>query len=256
MKHLFYIVLFCGFLNLQAQTTVEDFIGKKFTLSHYLINNDDTREEITDTEIENGNIAVESYNGHDASIATTNSTLYISGYFECSIYSNIYNFNTNNTFTPFKLVEGATLGGVGCGRATFFPVLLGFESDNPKILNFDFTDEDHLILWSNVNRKFVFTSETNTDNSNQPSSTASVKNSELANSIKLIPSPAANTITFQGIEKLQIDEICIYDASGKKVLRTNQLAHKSIDISYLQTGLYVVIITSDRGTIIKKILKN
>tara|TARA_B100000809_G_scaffold142735_1_gene140253 strand:- start:26554 stop:27321 length:768 start_codon:yes stop_codon:yes gene_type:complete len=248
------LFIFCGFVNLQAKTTIDDFIGKKFTLSHYLINNDDTREEITDIDIENATITVEPYNGHDSSIATTNTTFYISGSFECSIYNSIYNFNTNNTFTPFKIVEGATLGGVGCGRATYFPVLLGFDSDSPNILNFDFTTEDNLILWSDVNRKFVFTVSINAENSYQPPSTASVSKEELNDSIQITSNATDKTICIKA-PNLILTQTSIIDALGRIVAIENKSFTK-ISTSSFPQGVYFIKVDTNKGNITKQIVIN
>lgn len=73
--------------------------------------------------------------------------------------------------------------------------------------------------------------------------------------IILYPNPAKNKIDIVFFNKA-INDICIYDVSGKKMLNIPLgSTHTSADISQLKAGTYFVKIEHTRGTSIKQFLK-
>lgn len=77
---------------------------------------------------------------------------------------------------------------------------------------------------------------------------------KIAN-FKMYPNPASNSLTFSATEN--IEQILIYNLVGQKVLQSNPKANTfSTDISALQTGNYIVKITSlDKTSVIKLVKK-
>ncbi len=73
----------------------------------------------------------------------------------------------------------------------------------------------------------------------------SLENKE--NSIKLFPNPAKNTINIKTQLDNNIESISIFNLIGQLFLEINQSNPKSIDISQLQTGTYIMKIKSNLG---------
>jgi len=75
----------------------------------------------------------------------------------------------------------------------------------------------------------------------------------LAN-IKLYPNPATNRLYLAGNSQ-EITHISIYSISGTMVTEKSEL-DSGIDVSSLNSGIYLIKITSEYGSVTKKILKN
>ncbi len=80
-------------------------------------------------------------------------------------------------------------------------------------------------------------------------------NDFVANAIGVYPNPASNFITIDNKNNLPINAISIADTNGRIVLETKN-ATLTIDINDLSKGVYLVNITSEKGKIIKKLIKN
>lgn len=74
------------------------------------------------------------------------------------------------------------------------------------------------------------------------------------NQFKVYPNPANNVITIQNNENLKIDNLAIFDISGKKILEENQNT-TSINIQSLQLGMYFLEISADGKTSNYKFIK-
>jgi hypothetical protein len=79
---------------------------------------------------------------------------------------------------------------------------------------------------------------------------------EWSNGIVIFPNPTKGQLTITNYE-LQITNVEIFDVYGRNVLSHTayRISHTAIDISELQAGSYFVKITTDKGIIIKKIIK-
>jgi hypothetical protein len=99
---------------------------------------------------------------------------------------------------------------------------------------------------------------------NQSKSAQSVS-SEFQNSITLVPNPTTGELTINN-EQLTINNIEIYDVSGKKLSSNHHItssshhliissSHHLINISHLQAGIYFVKITTEAGVVVKKVVK-
>jgi hypothetical protein len=81
---------------------------------------------------------------------------------------------------------------------------------------------------------------------------------ELGSAIAMYPNPATNQVTLQNSSGIQLESAAIYDVSGKLVdqfdLRAMQ-GSQSIDISGLASGMYMVTITSEKASVVKRLVK-
>ena len=79
----------------------------------------------------------------------------------------------------------------------------------------------------------------------------------LQNSVGIAPNPATDAITIS-TTKEAIEKITLFDVTGKQVLAhtnsQNQLS-VTLDIQSLNTALYFVQVTTNKGSIIKKVVK-
>jgi len=71
-------------------------------------------------------------------------------------------------------------------------------------------------------------------------------------SFVMFPNPAYSVLYFDNVE--ENSEVVVIDLTGKIVMR-NLLTMKSIDISRLPNGLYLIQITNNKGTLYRKLLK-
>lgn len=77
---------------------------------------------------------------------------------------------------------------------------------------------------------------------------ASIINSDKV-SISLFPNPVQNQLNITGIQLAEISKVEVYDLFGKKVLESS-LMDSSVDVSTLETGVYVLHVTLDSRQII------
>jgi hypothetical protein len=84
------------------------------------------------------------------------------------------------------------------------------------------------------------------------------EDSELSNAIVMYPNPAQNEVRISNGSNLLLDNAQIYDVNGKLIstidLRDMQ-QEKVIDISALASGVYVVQITGENSSVVKRLIK-
>ena len=87
--------------------------------------------------------------------------------------------------------------------------------------------------------------------------TVSVKD-VLASKFSVSPNPTTNAININNAENIHINNVSILDINGRTVNSTSfdGVASAQINISNLASGIYMMNISSDKGTISKKIIKN
>jgi len=87
--------------------------------------------------------------------------------------------------------------------------------------------------------------------------TVSVKD-VLASKFSVSPNPATNVININNAENILVNNVAILDINGRTVNSSSfdGVASAQINISNLASGIYMMNISSDRGTISKKIVKN
>ncbi|MEM6686209.1 MAG: family 16 glycosylhydrolase, partial [Bacteroidota bacterium] len=72
-----------------------------------------------------------------------------------------------------------------------------------------------------------------------------------ANSFRMYPNPASDTVIIEA--KVQIDSVAIYNTIGELILREEN-SNDAIDVSNLQTGLYILKATSGGSSVNKKLI--
>ncbi|NOX47665.1 MAG: T9SS type A sorting domain-containing protein [Chlorobi bacterium] len=75
----------------------------------------------------------------------------------------------------------------------------------------------------------------------------------LSDNIQIFPNPAKNTITILNSSNTKIQEVIIFNPSGKTILQKKGPVN-TIDISGLQTGLYFVEVKTGMGDVRKKLI--
>ncbi len=80
-------------------------------------------------------------------------------------------------------------------------------------------------------------------------------NSELLSEIKIYPNPATDYVYIKTPNSIQIKSVMLIDMNGK-VAKQIQNHLEKIEISNLQQGVYLLQITTETGSISKRIIKN
>ncbi len=85
-----------------------------------------------------------------------------------------------------------------------------------------------------------------------------IESNELNNAISMYPNPAQDRVTVSNSSNIQLETAVIYDLNGKMLnqidLSTMQ-GEQVIDISDLASGVYVVQLTSDTSSAVKRLVK-
>ena len=87
--------------------------------------------------------------------------------------------------------------------------------------------------------------------------TAGVKDA-LASQFSVFPNPATNVINVSNNNNILVDGIQIVDLNGRTVksVKFDGVASAEVNISDLSSGMYMMTVSSDKGTMTKKIVKN
>lgn len=101
-----------------------------------------------------------------------------------------------------------------------------------------------------------YTTGFNIDNV-QVAETLAVNDNQLASKLNVFPNPASNVVNVTNDNAL-ITGISITDLNGRIVKQNNvqNLSKVELNISDLSAGVYMMNVTSDKGTATKKIVKN
>lgn len=76
------------------------------------------------------------------------------------------------------------------------------------------------------------------------------------NTFFVYPSPASNEIHFNNPKEFSLDNVAIYDVSGKLVVESSKVMNNTLDVSALQSGVYMVKINSQGVSFMRKFTKN
>ena len=74
----------------------------------------------------------------------------------------------------------------------------------------------------------------------------------------MYPNPANNQVTISNGSNLALDQAVIYDTNGKLINTIDLRAMQSeqvIDVADLATGVYMIQISSENATIVKRLIK-
>ncbi|MCB0506696.1 MAG: S8 family peptidase [Bacteroidetes bacterium] len=83
-----------------------------------------------------------------------------------------------------------------------------------------------------------------------------ISSSLFEKEFSVFPNPFHQTISINHNGNADIKEISILDNVGREVFSLNSVSTNTIDLSALPTGLYLMRMVSNKGILIKKILKN
>ncbi|MGB1308544.1 MAG: T9SS type A sorting domain-containing protein, partial [Oceanihabitans sp.] len=72
------------------------------------------------------------------------------------------------------------------------------------------------------------------------------------NKISMYPNPANNFVTISNADK--IDEVIVFDVTGKEVIRT-KIVNNQVNISQLNSGMYLINLKGENIHVIKKLIK-
>lgn len=72
--------------------------------------------------------------------------------------------------------------------------------------------------------------------------------------VLLYPNPVRETLTLNGINESEIEEIHVYSMLGKRVMSTN-VPEKELNLQSITKGSYIIKIKTANGSIIRQILK-
>lgn len=83
-------------------------------------------------------------------------------------------------------------------------------------------------------------------------------NDLLVSKLSVFPNPANDVVTISNGENILINKVEVVDLNGRTVVLSNfdGVSDAKINISNLSSGLYMMNISSDKGIVTKKIVKN
>jgi len=82
-------------------------------------------------------------------------------------------------------------------------------------------------------------------------------NEYLASHFNLYPNPATNVVTITNSENMLVNQVVVYDTTGKQISAQNFNAQATIqlNVEHLASGTYMLHITTHEGTAVKKLVK-
>jgi hypothetical protein len=83
-------------------------------------------------------------------------------------------------------------------------------------------------------------------------------NDNLASHFSVFPNPASNVVTISNKSGILIDRIEISDVNGRTVRQTNvgNITEAQSAISDIASGVYMMTVLTDKGNMVKKVIKN
>jgi hypothetical protein len=87
--------------------------------------------------------------------------------------------------------------------------------------------------------------------------TLGVNDNVLEQFVSVYPNPALDVVTISNGTDVMINTIEIYDMNGRLVnqLKVDSNSDQTINVSELTTGMYLINITSDQATVVKRLIK-
>ncbi len=180
------------------------------------------------------------------------------------------NFNNLNGFYEFSfgafnsiLAEDLTFSSTNTFTISFITLTFGNASDASLFMadNFLYNDQQNDVISNPFD--YTFTTQNNTiylDITNSEGSVATFYDNVLSQEeflnqkLKAYPNPVVDNLFIESNNTL-IQELHIYDLSGKIVLKQDSLENNQLDVSNLRQGIYIVKINTSDGSVNKKIIK-
>ena len=82
-------------------------------------------------------------------------------------------------------------------------------------------------------------------------------NEQLAEKFNLYPNPATNVVNITNAENMQVQQVTIYDSSGKQLSTRsfNNETQIQLNVENLPSGIYMLHLQTNEGTAVKKLVK-
>ncbi|NCP91300.1 MAG: T9SS type A sorting domain-containing protein, partial [Flavobacteriales bacterium] len=74
--------------------------------------------------------------------------------------------------------------------------------------------------------------------------------------VSIFPNPTNDVIQLKGIENNTISQVSIVNILGKKVYASSKISNSKIDVSQLNSGIYILTLTSENNQKRMKFIKN
>lgn len=86
----------------------------------------------------------------------------------------------------------------------------------------------------------------------------SVKENLVASQFSVYPNPANNVVNITNGENMMVNKVVVTDLNGRTVKNVSfdNVSNVQVNVSDLASGMYIMNITSDKGTATKKFVKN
>lgn len=81
-----------------------------------------------------------------------------------------------------------------------------------------------------------------------------VEDVSLSNSIAIHPNPMQDNVTITTSNGITIDQVTLYDVSGK-IVYTHNGGKSTIDVSNISSGIYFIVVNTNKGTYQQKLVK-
>lgn len=182
--------------------------------------------------------------------------------------SDLYNGTRGNNKVLELVIEGLKLQGCNPdfidGRDGLLAADVALTGGENQCLIWDVFANRGIGVGATSGNREVFTDQVedfNTPNPQDPSLTnCSTLNTELfeENIFKIFPNPATNTFTITMEGEMNTVTFNLVDINGRRVLSrfSNTPSRTNIDVSDLQSGIYILQIKSDTVNITRKLIKN
>lgn len=250
MKKLIHLLIFCGLVNLQAQTNNTDFFkGNSFNFDHFLID---------------GIKQIPTYSFIDGPRDNYVSSIYFQKD-ENSLNEDDLTFSTSTgciSYTAqikndyFKITEQGAGTLISCPYITNLPnyeeIITGYydesmiDTSSGKVYYTIDKDRQGFTAYTEnqANTQLVYKTQT----------VASVSKQELEQYLQIIPNPTNKTLSIEALQ-LIISKVSIFDTLGRNVLITNE-NFTNISVKQLTKGVYFVQVNSNKGNITKQVFIN
>ncbi len=78
----------------------------------------------------------------------------------------------------------------------------------------------------------------------------------LENEIRFYPVPVQHTLYMQSDDNIRVESLQLFNAVGQTVMEVRRPSQQDWDVSHLSKGMYLVQVTTDKGILLKKLIKD
>jgi hypothetical protein len=86
----------------------------------------------------------------------------------------------------------------------------------------------------------------------------SIKENAVSSQFSVYPNPANNVINITNADNMLVNAVTVTDLNGRTVKNVSfdNVASAQVNVADLASGMYILNVTSDKGTATKKFVKN